>query len=322
MQYGHIPGIDKPISRLVQGTLMIDDVEGKPGFELLDAAFELGCTAFDTGHVYLSGRNERIVGKWIRERGIRDKLVLIGKGAHHNVDRQRVTPFDITADLHDSLARFKTDYIDLYLLHRDDETQPVGPIIEILNEHKNAGRIHAFGGSNWRTQRLQEANDYAAAHNLTPFVVSSPNFSMAEQVKAPWPNCISISGPANAGERAWYAEHKMPLVTWSSLAGGFFSGRFTPDNLDNFEAYFDKVTVEAYCYPDNFKRLERAKKLADETGLTIPQVAMAYVMSYPLDIYGLIGASTPAEFQANLEALNVKLDNDTLEWLDLRDDSR
>jgi aryl-alcohol dehydrogenase-like predicted oxidoreductase len=322
MQYGHVPGVDKPISRLVQGTLMISAPDSEPGFELLDGVLALGANTFDTAHGYGNGMNERLVGQWVRERGVRDQVVIIGKGAHHNQDRQRVTPFDITSDLYDSLARFKFDYIDLYLLHRDDESQPVEPIIDVLNEHLKAGRIHAFGGSNWSPQRLQAANDYAAANGLTPFIASSPNFSLAEQVQEPWPNCRTISGPQNAAAREWYQAQNMPLFTWSSLAGGFFSGRFNRDNLDTFDSYMDKICVTAYCYEDNFQRLDRVKTLAAETGLSIPQVATAYVMSYPLDIFALVGCNTPDEFRANLEASEVKFDQPTLEWLDLRRDSR
>src|SRR5207249_9101 len=145
---------------------------------------------------------------------------------------------------YDSLARFKTDYIDLYLLHRDDPTVPVGPIIEVLNEHLKAGRIHAFGGSNWTYQRLQEANAYAAEHGLTPFVASSPNFSLADQIEPPWAGCISISGSQGTAARQWYVQQQMALFTWSSLAGGFFSGRFRRDNLQSFEKYLDKLCVQ------------------------------------------------------------------------------
>jgi aryl-alcohol dehydrogenase-like predicted oxidoreductase len=318
MQYGKLPGIDKPISRLVQGTVMVNSKEQEAGFRLLDEVFALGCTTFDTAHVYGSGDNERTVGKWVRERGLRDKVVMIGKGAHHNQDRQRVTPHDITADIYDSLARFQFDYIDLYLLHRDDPTQSVGPIIETLNEHYRAGRIHAFGGSNWSHNRIQEANAYAVARGLQGFMVSSPNFSLAEQVKEPWPNCITISGPQNAEARQWHQEQHMPLFTWSSLAGGFFSGRFSRDNLDTFTDYFGKLCVDCYCYEPNFQRLDRVRQLAAETGLTVPQVAMAYVMSQPLDIYALVGCQNGAEFKANIEACEQRLAPETLAWLDLR----
>lgn len=318
MQYGSVPGVDKPISRLVQGTVMVNSKEMEKSFALLDGVRALGCTTFDTGHVYGNGDNERTVGAWVRDRGVREDVVIIGKGAHHNRDRRRVTPFDITADIHDSLARFQFDYIDLYLLHRDDPNVPVGPIVEVLNEHREAGRIRAFGGSNWSVARFQEANDYAAKHGLTPFVASSPNFSLADQVQEPWENCITISGPANADARAWYAEQGTPLFTWSSLAGGFFSGRFRRDNLDRFESYLDQLCVTSYCYEQNFQRLDRVEQLAQEKGLTIPQIATAYVMSQPLNIFALVGCATPDEYAANMAAMETKLTDAEMAWLDLR----
>lgn len=321
MQYGHVPGIDKPVSRLVQGTMMISTRELQESFDLLDAAYELGCNTFDTAHVYGGGDNERIVGRWVHERNLRDKLVIIGKGAHHNQDRKRVTPCDIASDLSDSLARFRFSYIDLYLLHRDDPSVPVGPVIEALNEHRAAGRIHAFGVSNWTHQRIEEANEYAVKHDLLPFVASSPNFSLAEQVKEPWPDCITISGPRNAEAREWYQLHHMPLFTWSSLAGGFWSGRFSPHNLDTFESYSDKLVVQSYASPGNFERLERVSALAHEKHLSIPQVALAYVMNQPLNIFALVGCRSREEFLANAEVLDTKLTPDQLAWLDLRKES-
>ncbi len=322
MQYGHVRGIDKPISRLVQGTVMINSAEIEWGFALLDEIFELGCTTFDTAHIYGLGDNERSVGRWVNERGLRDKVVIIGKGAHHNEDRKRVTPFDITADIHDSLARFKFDYIDLYLLHRDDPSVPVGPIVEVLNEHLQAGRIFAFGGSNWTHERIQAANEYAKAHDLTPFAVSSPNFSLANQIQEPWPDCVSIGGPSQQTARDWYTRNQMPLFAWSSLAGGFFSGRFSRDNLDAFTKELDQFCIEAYCYEENFKRLDRVGQLAEEKGLTIPQIAMAYVMSQAMNTFALVGCENGAQFKDNLEASELKLSAAEIAWLELRSDSR
>lgn len=321
MQYGYLPGIDKPISRLIQGTVMINSAEQEKSFVLLDEIFALGCTTFDTAHDYNRGDSERTLGRWVHERGVRDKVVIISKGAHHNEDRRRVTPFDITSDLHDSLARLKVDFIDLYLLHRDDPDVPVGPIVEVLNEHMAAGRIHTFGGSNWSHSRIQAANQYAADHGLVPFAASSPNFSLAEQFQEPWLNCVSISGTQGEAARAWYRQHTMPLFTWSSLAGGFFSGRFSRDNLDSFDSYLDKLCVQSYCYEDNFKRLDRAVQLAQEKGVSLPQIALAYVLSQPLNIFALVGCQSGAEFRANVEASEVRLSPEEMAWLDLRSDS-
>jgi aryl-alcohol dehydrogenase-like predicted oxidoreductase len=321
MQYGPIPGLSKPVARLVQGTVMLSSQRLDESFALLDAVYAQGGTTFDTAHGYGGGDCERVLGRWVRERGLREQVVIIGKGAHHNQDRQRVTPFDITADLHDSLARQKTDYIDLYLLHRDDPSVPVGPIVEVLNEHKAAGKILAFGGSNWSVERFQAANAYAAAHGLEGFAASSPNFSLAVQAKEPWPNCISISGPVAAAQRDWYAEQQTPLFTWSSLAGGFFSGRFTRANLADFSTYLDKLAVDVYCNEENFQRLDRVAALAEAKGMTIPQIATAYVMSVPLNIFALVGCNTGDEFRDNVAAATLKLTPGEIAWLELRADA-
>lgn len=318
MQYSSLPDIDKPVSRLVQGTMMMNPSKQDEGFAILDACMEAGITTFDTAHVYGNGASERVLGSWINERGVRDDVVILGKGAHHSADRKRVTPFDIAADVHDSLARMKVDHIDLYLLHRDNPDVPVGPIVEALNEQHKAGRIGAFGGSNWRVARLQEANEYAAAHNLKPFVVSSPNFSLGVQAESPWPDCVSISGPDGATDRQWYLDHQVALFTWSSLAGGFFSGRFRRDNLDSFEEAYDQLCIRVYCHEANFQRLDRVDEMANEKGVTIPQLALAYVLNQPQGIHALVGSRNPEEVNVNVAASKVELTPEDVAWLDLR----
>jgi aryl-alcohol dehydrogenase-like predicted oxidoreductase len=314
MRYGKVAGIEKPISRLVQGALMITPNNQEWGFDLLDSIRALGCTTFDTARVYGGGENERVVGRWVNSRGIRDQVVIIGKGAHPNKEKaRRVTPEDIATDVKTSLEAFEFDYIDLYLLHRDDPEVPVGPIIEMLNEQLRAGRIHAFGGSNWSHERLQEANAYAEAHGLVPFVCSSPNFSLAEQQQAPWAGCISISNDTAA--KAWYQANQMPIFAWSSLGGGFFSGRFRRDNLSTFTDYFDTLCASTYGIEANFQRLDRVEQIGAETGLSIAQVAMAYVMNQPLNIFALVGCNSVEEFQQNLDALAVTLPSEQVAWL-------
>ncbi|MBZ0302934.1 MAG: aldo/keto reductase, partial [Anaerolineae bacterium] len=211
---------------------------------------------------------------------------------------------------------------DIYLLHRDDPDVPVGPIVEKLNEYHNKGIIGIFGGSNWTVARVQEANAYAEAHGLKPFAASSPNFSLADQIKEPWSGCISISGPGKAEERAWYQANQMPLFTWSSMAGGFFSGRFRRDNLATFSDYNDKVVVDAYGYETNFERLERVEQLAAEKGVTIAQIAVAYIFNQPLNIHALIASRSADELQQNVAALELPLTQAEIDWLDLRSDQR
>ena len=322
MEYGKIAGVEKPISRLVQGTIPLSEADQSGSFALLDAVYALGCRTFDTAYSYGAGEKERVLSAWLADRGVRDEVVILGKGAHPEGGRARVTPEDITNDLNESLRRLHTEQIEIYVLHRDNPDLPVGPIVEVLNEHHRAGKIGVFGGSNWTHERVCEANEYAAANNLVPFGVSSPNFSLAEQVQPPWAGCITVSGPVGEAARAWYREQGIPLFTWSSLAGGFFSGRFSRTNLDQFSTHLDEVCIKAYCYEQNFQRLDRARELATERGLTIPQIAMAYVLAQPDNIYPLVGCTTGEEFRQNAAALDLKLTEGELAWLDLRADAR
>jgi aryl-alcohol dehydrogenase-like predicted oxidoreductase len=315
MQYGKVAGLEKPVSRLIQGagsTRRGGDEE--KGFAMLDALFEKGCTTFDTARVY--GSVDKYLGAWVSSRGIREQVVLLAKGAHHNNERQRVTPADIRSDLEDSLRDMQTDYADLYVLHRDDPSVPVGPIVETLNELVREGKVKAFGGSNWTTARLAEANRYAAENGLLPFALSNPNYSLAEQVEEPWANCITISGPQGEAERAWYTETQMPVFCWSSLAGGFWTGNYTRENLEETREK-NKLVAHSYCYEQNFQRLDRVRELAAQKGATVPQIALAFLMNQPIDLYALVGCATPDEFQSNIDSLDITLTAEERDWLDL-----
>ena len=322
MEYAHLDGIPARLSRIVQGSVMVSSDDQGAADALLDAVYEHGGRTIDTAHGYGDGKAERGVGAWLRRRGVRDEIVILGKGAHPYDGRIRVTPEDITSDLTESLERLGVDVIDLYVLHRDNPDVPVGPIVEVLNEHQRAGKIRQFGGSNWTTARIGEANQYAAERGLNPFTVSSPNYSLAQQAVPPWEGCISISGAPGGSERAWYIAQGMPVFPWSSLAGGFFSGRFTRDNLDTFTEYLDVLAVKSYCFEDNFTRLDRVREVADRYGASIPQVAMAWVLDGPMNTFPIVGSRTGDEFAANAAALDLKLAPQEVAWLDLQTDER
>lgn len=321
MQFGNISHVSKPVSRLIQGTASATFNDDDAAFALLDAVVACGANTIDTAHTYGRGSAEKCVGRWLKSRGSRDEMVIVTKGAHPMDGVVRVTPEYITSDLHESLERLGVDHIDIYMLHRDDPGVPVGTLVEVLNEHHKAGKIGAFGGSNWSYQRTQEANEYAAEHNLVPFAFSSPNYSLAEQLKAPWDGCLTIAGREGADARAYFHASQMPLFTWSSLAGGFFSGRLNRSNLDSFSTYLDKLAVEVYASEDNFKRLERAEQLGQQKGLNIPQIALAYVLNQPLNIYATVGCRDGEEFAANVAAMETTLMPQELAWLDLQVDT-
>jgi len=322
MQYRQIVGTSLPVARLVMGTMIVNIQERERSFELLDAVFALGGNAFDTAHVYAGGNSERCLGAWLQARGNRDKVFILSKGCHPNQDRVRVSPFDLAADLYDTLARLQTDYLDAYVLHRDDPSVPVSLIMDALNEHHAAGRIRLFGGSNWTHQRIAEANAYAASHGLVPMTISSPNYGLAEQVLDPWgPGCVSISGPSNVDARAWYTASQMPVFAYSSLGRGLFSGRFSRENMADSVKLLDNAARKAYLHEVNLRRLDRVQLLAAQRGCSVPQVALAYVLHSPLNVFPIVGAANGAEFAEDMRALDIVLTPEECAWLDLeRDD--
>lgn len=319
MHHSEVNGVELSVSRIVQGTMMLTMAEPESSFALLDAVFEAGINAFDTAHIYGGGDCERTLGAWIAERGLREKVVVLGKGAHHNADRRRVTPFDIAADLHDSLARLQMDRVDLYLLHRDDEDVPVGEVVQALHEQLKAGRIGAYGASNWRHERIAAANAYAEKQGLPPFVASSPHFSLAQQIEQPWPpGCLSISGPSQEAARAWYAQSQLPVFAWSSLSAGFFSGQWTADAIAAMPEDSEHLFIRCYRNEENLERLRRTERLAAVRGKTVPQVALAWLWHQGLNVFALTGGRSPAEVQTTAAALDIRLSPSECDWLDLK----
>jgi len=308
-----LPGNDKPLSQIIMGTMIIGLKNYEQSKLLLDNAMRLGINSFDLALVYGGGDSERAVGQWMEERGNREEVYIATKGAHPS-DRSRVTPEDITADLTESLSRLRTDYIDAYLLHRDDVTKEVGPIMDILHEHCKAGRIRAFGGSNWTHERIAEANAYAVAKNQTQMTVSSPNYGLCEQVDDPWgPGCVTISGQIGAAGREFYAKTGIPVFAYSSLGRGMLSGRTT---RENYKEVLDGAALRAYAHEVNFERLDRARELAGQKGVSVPQIALAYLLHQPLRVFPIVGAAGEKELEETAAVINIELTEQECKWLE------
>jgi len=300
VRYRHFAPLDRELSVLVLGTALYRNAIEDTSVELLDAWVELGGNVIDCARDY--GESEWVLGRWLHDTGRRDNVVVITKGAAPVGGRRRVTPTEISADLLESLDLLGAGSIELYLLHRDDPSQLVGPLVETLNEHRRAGRIAAFGGSNWSTMRLDEANHYADTHGLEAFCCSSPGLSLAHQREAPWPECISAD---DSGSQDWYRRAGMPVFAWSSQAAGFFAGVESPD------------VERVYGTESNRERLRRATELGARIGHTANEVALAWVLGQPFPVYPIIGPRTVAELLRSVTALEIELTQEELRWLNL-----
>ena len=304
MKYGSIAGLEKPISRLVMG---VDNQTSWPHASVMfDDFFEQGGTCFDTAYIYASGACEKMLGHWVKNRGIREQVVLLDKGAH----TPHCHPQALVSQLQESLTRLQTDYVDLYMVHRDNPDIPVGEFITVLNEQKHAGRMRIFGASNWSIERVEEANRWAAEHGMSGFSVMSNNLSLARMIDPVWAGCISAS---DARSRAWFTQHQMPLMPWSSQARGFFTGRANPND------HSDAELVRCWYSEDNFRRLERVNAMAKERGVLPINIALAYVLCQSFPTFPLIGPRLLSETRTSFPGLDIELTLEEVRWLNLED---
>ncbi len=315
--YRTIPYVNKPVSQIFYGTAIQPYLTGQEANDILDAIFETGITTFDCARNYMAA--ELSLGKWIEARGNRDQIVLLTKCGHPSMfGKKRINEREIRKDFAKSSRYLHTDYFDIYLLHRDDPDVDVGTIVQIFNALHAEGKIGAFGGSNWTHQRIEQANEYAYAHNLIPFSVSSPNFGLANQVEDPWGyGCVTISGPANAEARRWYEKTGMPVIAYSSLGRGLFSGKLKSKDADKAASILDGTAIKGYGYPENFERLHRCEQLAGERHATVPQIAMAWIYNQKLNSFAVVSTTKASRMQENIDALHIELSQAELEYLNL-----
>jgi predicted dehydrogenase/aryl-alcohol dehydrogenase-like predicted oxidoreductase len=315
---GSIAHLDKPVSRLVMGC------DNQPGMShaavMWDNYFSLGGNAFDTAYIYGGGSMETLLGHWHESRNVRDDIVIVGKGAHTPHDH----PKHVTRELDVSLDRLRTDFVDVYFLHRDNTDVPVGEFVDAVNDEIRRGRIRAWGGSNWTLDRIRAANDYAVSRGLQTMSAVSNNFSLAHMIRPLWPGVETATG---SEFRAYLAETGLALLPWSSQARGFFTpwaetvmnetGRDNPV-ITGVEPTMAELATTWFS-EDNFERRRRAVELAAERGVEPIQIALAYVINQPFPCFPLIGPRQIAETRSSLAALTVDLSPEECRWLDLAD---
>jgi len=318
-----IPGVAKRLSRFGLGTSHCKLADRDTYFRLFDSYVEHGGTVFDTARLYAGGESEQVLGAWIRERGVREQVVVVTKGAHGTGWGLDADEFDaaVEGEFAASLDAIETDYVDLYILHRDSPAVPVEQILRKLNALLDRGAVRAFGVSNIQYDRVQEAFDCAARLGLLPYAVISNNVALAVSAEPFWEGLVSV-GPT--GEQ-WHARTGVPLLAWSSQARGFFTGRYGPKLREELaggrlDTFTQRMAV-CYCTDENFERLRRATELGKRKGgCSATEVAFAWVLHQPSPVLPLVGARTPDEVASCARAASLELTQDEVAWLNLRRD--
>ena len=301
MRYSAIPGTDLNAAVIVMGTAGFGGTMAESdAFRLFDLYVEQGGNFFDTAIVYddwlNQGRSltEIRLGKWLKERGIREKLVLATKGGHPELGTMHIARLgrdDLIADVDRSLRQLQTDYIDLYWLHRDDPTAPVEGIMDALNDLIESGKIRAIGCSNWTVERIEQARAYAEGNGLAPFAANQPLWNLASLNPGSLGDKTLVA--MSEADKHYFEETGMAVIPFSSQANGFFSGRYARGQAAGSEG--SAAGVERHYFNDiSFARLDRVQELAAELGATGSAIALAYLTSQPFPVFPIIGASKPA----------------------------
>ena len=304
-----IPGINKDLSRVVFGCDNQSDTNH--AFAMFDHFFKKGGNVFDTAYIYNDGKSDYYLGSWLESRGLREEIVVLGKGAH----TPDCLPEKIRPQLEETLFRMSTSYLDIYCLHRDNESIPVEEFIDTLNELKDEGVIKIFGASNWSLDRFKQANDYAKSVGKDPFTVLSNNFSLAYMNNPVWPGCFSCSEDDYV---SYLKNNKIAIFPWSSQARGFFLDSQEFSGLAHVADPNLEEQKRVWISEDNLERRKRCFDLASKKSVDPIQIALAFVLSQEFPSFPLIGPRNFFETESSLEATKILLTGEETAWLNLK----
>jgi aryl-alcohol dehydrogenase (NADP+) len=306
------------VSRLCLGTMTFGlQCDEATSFAIMDKAAEGGISFFDTADAYplggdqsLRGKTEEIIGRWLK--GKRDDFILatkcfvpMGSRPFQGGSSRRHVLNAVEA----SLRRLGTDYIDLYQLHGFDPTTPVDETLEALDQLVRSGKVRYIGCSNWLAYQLARALGRSEARGLAVFASVQPRYNLLfrEFERELFPLC---------------QEEGVGVIPYNPIAGGMLSGKHDrskapeTDTRFGYQNYAGVMYRERYWKDPVFDSVEALQAIANDAGLPLPTLAVAWVLSHPAITSPIIGASKPAQLEATIKAVDVKLDPEIARRLD------
>ncbi|HOQ06841.1 MAG TPA: aldo/keto reductase [Clostridiales bacterium] len=306
------------VSKIVLGTDYFGtSVSEEDAFRLMDIYADAGGNCIDTARVYASwmpggeGASERTVGKWLKSRKNRDRIILSTKGGHPELDsmtRGRLSRKELEGDLDESLRTLGVDYIDIYWLHRDDTSRPVEDIMETLHTFVARGKVRAIGCSNWKSVRIEEANRVAADSGTEAFCASQIQWSLAASTPELHGDTTLVC--MDGTEYKWYMENDFPVFAYSAQAKGFFSKAAAM----GVESLGGKALAR-FASPENIARLERVMEYAQRRGLSPTAVALAYITCNRVPAAAIVGCKKEEHLLDTLTAADADIPSADADWL-------
>jgi aryl-alcohol dehydrogenase-like predicted oxidoreductase len=317
MKYTRLGRTGLQVSRLCLGTMTFGlQCDQKTSIAIMDKAFDGGVTFFDTADVYplggtgeTVGRTEEFVGGWLK--GRRDRIILatkcFGRVGPARWDQGNSRKHILDA-VEGSLRRLGTDYIDLYQLHGPDSETPIDETLRALEDVMRSGKVRYVGCSNFMAYQVARAIGRSEAMGVVRFDSVQPRYNMLfrEIERELLPLC---------------AEEGIGVIPYNPIAGGLLSGKHNreagPEEGSRFtlgtaaERYQDR-----YWHEGMFETVEQLRPIAQEAGMALPQMAVAWVMANPAITAPIIGASRPEQLDDTMKAAETPMDADLKKRLD------
>jgi 1-deoxyxylulose-5-phosphate synthase len=273
----------------------------------VDKAFDVGINFYDTSNVYGRGGAETFLGDVLQTRP-RDSYVLATKlffpmddsGQNQGLSRQQVFK-----QIDDSLRRLRTEYVDLYQCHRYDRQTPLEETMEAFTEVVRQGKVRYLGFSEWTADQIRAALDLSPPNEK--FVSSQPQYSILWRV--PEAEVIPVC-----------AANGISQIVWSPLAQGVLTGKYEPGQPPPAGTRMGSETMgwamDRFRDDDVLEAVQRLRPIAESLGITMAQLALAWVLREPNVASAIVGASRPEQVEDNAAASGIELDDDTLAAID------
>ena len=305
MEYIRFGNTGLKVSRLCLGTMTygkpnerwqwaLNEEQSRP---FIQKALELGINFFDTADIYSVGASEEVVGNALKDFARRDDVVIATKV----FNQMSPAPNDgglsrkhIMSSIDASLRRLKTDYVDLYQVHRWDYHTPVEETMEALHDIVKAGKARYIGASSMYSWQFAKALYTAELHGWTRFVSMQPHYNLIyrEEEREMLPFCL---------------DQKIAVIPWSPLARGLLTGSRTSARNETLRARTDEFGKKLYFMDSDFDVVNRLTEIASLRKLPNARIALAWMLSKPAITAPIIGASKPGHLEDAVAALSVRL---------------
>ncbi len=301
------------ITNLCLGTMQFGWTADEPAsVQVLDAYVEAGGNFIDTADIYSrwspgnpGGVSEEIIGRWMKERGNRGRLIVATKlrgPMWDGPDGEGLGRKHMMRAVEDSLRRLQVETIDLYQCHWPDDKAPLEETLSGFAELIASGKVRYIGTSNCTARQLQDALDVAGRKGLPRFTVLQPHYNLVHRAEF------------EAELAALCERESIAVIPYSPLAGGFLTGKYRrgqplprSQRAGNAKKYMDE---------HGFRVIDKLDEIAQARGTTVPAVALAWLLSRPAVTAPIVGANTPEQLSALLPAGDLQLAADELAVLD------